>query len=481
VRRAAPRTAGGEQVVLAVLAVTALAYSLMQSLVIPALPAIQRALHATPDLTSWTVTGFLLSSSVATPIAGRLGDMFGKRRVLVAVLLIVIAGTLLCVIPSIEALIAGRVVQGASGGVLPLAYAIARDELTPGRVNRGIALLAAMLGVGGGLGVIGAGLLLEHLSYTWLFWLQVPAFAAVTWAVHRRVPDSAVTSPGRVDWTGAALVSGGLVALLLVVTQARRWGLDSTKTLGLLAVAAVLLGLWARSALRRAQPLLDLRLMRRRPVWTTNLAAFMVGVAQFSGFILVPQFVQEPAATGYGFGASPVESGLFLLPMTLGVLVFGLAAGPLERRYGARALLAGGNVVTAASFLLLTLLRDEPLEVYTASLLLGIGTGVAMPALATLIVSNVHQRETGVAAGVNNVSRTLGGAFGAQLAAALLAASATVAGLHDATGYTLAFSVGLVAMAVGIGLAPLLPGRLEEPTATAAGAARPAPGFAYRR
>ena len=479
--RAAPRRAGGEQIVLVVLAATALTYSLMQSLVIPALPAIQRALDASPDLTSWTVTGFLLSSSVATPIAGRLGDMFGKRRVLVAVLLIVIAGTLLCLIPSIEALIAGRVVQGASGGVLPLAYGIVRDELSPARVNQGIALLAAMLGVGGGLGVIGAGVLVEHLSYTSLFWLQLPAFVAVAWAVHRRVPDSSMTSPGRVDWLGALLVSGGLVALLLVVTQARRWGLTSTKTVVMLFVAAVLLAVWARSALRREQPLLDLRLMRRRPVWTTNLAAYLVGVAQFAGFILVPQYVQEPASTGYGFGASPVESGLFLLPMTFAIVALGLAAGPLERRFGARALLAGGNVVTAAAFVLLTFARDTTLEVSTASLLHGIGMGVAMPALATLIVSNVHQRETGVAAGVNNVARTLGGAFGAQLAAALLAASATVSGLHEATGYTLAFSVGLVAMVAGLVLAPLLPGRLEEPTASAAGVAGAAPGFAYRR
>jgi MFS family permease len=467
--------------VLAVLAAAALTYSLMQSLVIPALPAIQRALDASPDQTSWTVTGFLLSSSVATPIAGRLGDLFGKRRVLVAILAIVTAGTLLCVVPSIEALVAGRVVQGASGGVLPLAYAIVRDELRPARVSHGIAILAAMLGVGGGLGVIGAGLLVEHLSYTWMFWLQIPGFVAVGYGIQRWVPDSGESSGVRIDWLGATLVSTGLVALLLTVTQARSWGATSAETLAGGGTAIVFLGAWLRSALRRPEPLLDVRMMRRRPIWTTNSVAFMVGVAQFAGFILVPQYVQEPEATGYGFGASPLASGLFLLPMTIGVLLIGLAAGRLERRFGARALLVSGNLVTLWSFLLLTFFRDTALEVYTASALLGVGTGIAIAALATLIVSNVGPEETGAAAGVNNVARTLGGAVGAQIAAALLAAAAGAAGLHDAGGYTQAFAVGLTAVVAATVLGPLLPRRLEEPTAAPVLPGRSAPGLAYRR
>jgi MFS family permease len=200
--------ARGERALLVALSSAALTYSLMQSLVIPALPAIQRSLKASPDATSWMVTGFLLSSSVATPIAGRLGDMFGKRRVL--------------------------------------------------------------LGVGGGLGVIIAGFLVEHVSYTSMFWLQLPAFASVAYCIHRFVPESSVTAPARIDWVGAALVSVGLVAALITVTQARRWGVGSPRTILGTATAAVFLAAWAHSALRRSEPLLDLRLLRRRPVWTTT-------------------------------------------------------------------------------------------------------------------------------------------------------------------------------------------------------------------
>jgi MFS family permease len=431
----------------------------MQSLVIPALPAIQRSLGASPDAASWTVTAFLLSSAVATPIAGRLGDMLGKRRVLVAVLAIVAVGTLLCTIPSIAALVAGRVVQGVSGGVLPLAYAIVRDELRPGRVSHGIALLAAVLGVGGGLGVIVAGILVQHLSYTWMFWLQIPAFATVAWLVHRFVPGSSVSAPSRIDWTGAVLVSSGLVLLLLTITQASRWGLASTATLLGFATAAALLAAWARSALRRADPLLDVRLMLRRAVWTTNAAAFLVGVAQFAGFILIPQYVQEPEASGYGFGASPLASGVFLLPMTIGVLLGGLAAGRLERRFGPKVVLVLASLFTTAAFVLLTAARGGSMEVYVASGCHGLGAGLALAALGTIVVASVAQEETGAAAGINNVARTLGGAVGGQVGAVLLAASVGASGFPSAAGYTQAFGVGLAAVVLMLAVAPLVPGR----------------------
>ena len=391
--------------------------------------------------------------------------MLGKRRVLVAVLAIVSAGTVLCAVPALPALITGRVIQGVSGGILPLAYAIVRDQIAPARVPKGIALLASLLGVGSGLGVIIAGLLLEHLSYVSLFWLQLPAFLLVARCVRRFVPESAPKQRDRIDWLGAGLVSAGLVSLLLTVTQAGTWGLSSSRTLLGLALAVTLLGMWARSALVRPAPLLDLRMMRRRAVWSANVAAFLVGVSQFAGFILLPQYVQEPASTGYGLAASPLGSGVFLLPMTVTLAVAGLAVGPLDRRFGAKLLLVTGNVFTGLSFVLLTFSRGAPSELYCAAGLLGIGTGLSMAALATLIVGNVSRAETGAAAGVNNVARTLGGAIGGQLSAALLAASVVGGGLPSAAGYSRAFGVGLVAMVLAAVGAPLLPGRVSEPPA----------------
>jgi predicted MFS family arabinose efflux permease len=277
------------------------------------------------------------------------------------------------------------------------------------------------------------------------------------------------------------LVSAGLLSLLLTLTQASRWGIGSARTLAGLASSIVLLGAWGRSALRRAEPLLDLRLMRRRPVWTTNVVAFLVGVGQFAGFILLPQYVQEPIRTGYGFGASPLASGVFLLPMTVAIALVGLAVGRLDRRFGAKPLLIVGNLIAGASFVLLTFARSQPAEVYCASALLGIGVGLAMAALGTLTVSNVARHETGAAAGVNNVARTLGGAVGGQLAAALLASSAGAHGLPAAGGYTPAFAVGLAALAIATATGPLLQGRLEDPTGPPVQPLRGDARLAYRR
>jgi len=450
--------AASERALLAVLAVAALVYSLMQSLVVPAMPAIQHSLGVSADTAGWAVTAFLLSSAVATPITGRLGDMFGKGRVLVAVLVIVCAGTLLSTIPSLPALIGGRIVQGVSGGVLPLAYAIVRDEVRPEHVGRGIALIASLLGVGGGLGVIIAGVLVEHLSYTSMFWVQLPAFAAVAWGVHRVVPHVTVTAPVRIDWTGAVLVSSGLVMLLLTVTQAGRWGYGSTATWLGLATAAALLATWAWAALRHADPLLDLRLMLRRSVWTTNAVAFLVGIGQFVGFIMLPRYVQDPE----GFGASPIGSGLYLLPMTLAIVVSGLAAGRLGRRLDPRTLLLASGGFATAAFVLLTFARNTPLEIYIASSLHGLGIGLSMAVLAALIVMSVAEDETGAAAGVNNVARTLGGAVGGQVAAVLLVSS----------GYTAAFAVGFVAMVGWVAVTPLVGGPHSELVSARAAVAR---------
>jgi predicted MFS family arabinose efflux permease len=325
--------------------------------------------------------------------------------------------------------------------VRPLAYAIVRDEVDPAHVGRGIALIASLLGVGGGLGVIIAGVLVEHLSYTSMFWVQLPAFAAVAWGVHRVVPHATQATAVRIDWTGAVLVSSGLVMLLLTITQAGRWGYGSTATwLGLLTAGA-LLGAWAWSALRHAEPLLDVRLMLRRSVWTTNAVAFLVGIGQFVGFIMLPRYVQSE-------GASPVESGVYLLPMTVAIVISGLSAGRLERRFNPRTLLLASAVLVAAAFVLFTFARTSSLEIYTASALLGLGTGLAMPVLGALVVMSVAEDETGAAAGVNNVARTLGGAVGGQTAAVLLVAS----------GYTAAFAVGLVAMIAWIAITPLIGG-----------------------
>jgi len=201
------------------LASAGVTYALLQSLVAPALPDIQHALHTSVNAVSWVLTAYLLSASIATPVIGRMGDMYGKERLLVVVLaLFCIATVISAIATSLAVMLVGRVLQGAAGGIFPLAFGIIRDEFPRERVAGGIGLMSALLGVGGGAGVVLAGPVVDHLSYHYLFWLPLIPMVGATVAVHLFVPESPVRVPGRVNWAGAAMMSAGLGAVLVAVS-----------------------------------------------------------------------------------------------------------------------------------------------------------------------------------------------------------------------------------------------------------------------
>src|SRR4051794_17936690 len=440
--------------ILAVLSLGGIAYALLQSLVVPALPEIQQSLHASESSVGWVLTAFLLSASVATPIVGRLGDMYGKERLLMIVLLLLALGTFVSAIASsLWVLILGRVIQGVGGGIFPLAFSIIRDELPNERVPGAIGLVSSLLGIGGGAGVVFAGVVTQHLSYHWLFWFPLVAIIGTAYLTWRYIPESPLKTPAEINYRAAALMTAGISGVLLAITQTSTWGWGSPKTLGLLALGILLIAAWVRAELRSREPLVDMRMMAIRGVWTTNAVAFLIGVGMYSSFILLPELVQEPVSTGYGFGASVTAAGLFLLPATIAITVVGQMAGILERRIGSRGSLIGGAIFSLASYALLVVDRSHEGEIYVAAGLLGIGIGLSFSAMANLIVQNVRQEQTGVATGMNAVTRTLGGAFGGQVAATLLAGNLAVGGLPTAHGFTLAFAMCLVALVAGLGFA----------------------------
>ena len=448
------------RVILAVLSLGGISYALMQSLVLPALPEIQSSLHTSEGAVGWVLTAYLLSASVTTPIIGRLGDMYGKERLLMIVLMLLAFGTFISAIASsLSLMIVGRVIQGAGGGIFPLAFSIIRDEFPNERVPGAIGLVSSLLGIGGGAGVVFAGIVTENLSYHWLFWFPLAMIVVTAFLTRRYIPESPVKSPAEINYRAAGLMTAGISAVLLAITETSTWGWGSPKTLGLLALGMVLIAAWVREELRSREPLVDMRMMAIRGVWTTNTVAFLIGVGMYSSFILLPELVQEPVSTGYGFGASVTAAGLFLLPATIAIVVIGQMAGVLERRIGSRGSLIGGALFVLAAYILLVADRSQETEIYIAAGLLGIGIGLSFSAMANLIVQNVSAAQTGVATGMNAVTRTLGGAFGGQLAATLLASNLDAAGLPTSSGFTLAFLVCLIALAGALGFAVAVPRR----------------------
>lgn len=451
--------------VLVVLLAAGAAFALSQTLVLPALPALALRYGVDTSVAAWVLTGFLLSASVATAVVGKLGDRFGKGRVLTWVLVIFsIGGAVNALAPDIRVLIAGRVLQGVAGGVFPLAFGIVRDSFPRARVPGAISTISAVFGVGAGVGLPLSGVIVDQLDLSWLFWLSLVALPAAA-AAQRWIPRSPPGDTQPVDWAGALLLAAALSSLLLGVTQASTWGWGSAFTVGLLALGVVLLLVWVRVEARHAAPLIRLDVLAQPTVAATNLTAFLVGLAMFSGFLLVPQLAQSPVGNGYGLGASATVAGLLLLPSAVGQLLFGSIAGRLGAAVGFRATLVLGTALMAVALTVLTVVHSRQWHLVLGGFVLGTGIAFAFGSMANLVVDAVHQAEVGVATGINNVLRTVGGAFGTAVSTAVLAGTALPDGSPSGGGYTLAFVLSATTAVVATAIALLVPRRPVPPAA----------------
>lgn len=441
----------------------AVAYSVQQTMVVPAIPEFKAEFGSSGTTASWLLTGFLLTSSIATPILGRLGDMFGKRRVLVWLLLVFAVGSVISALAtSMAVMLAGRALQGVAAGVFPLCYGIVRDEMPPDKVAGGIGLLSAIFGVGGGLGLVASGIIVENLDPAWIYWASLPVTLGAALATALVIPESPTTTRGRIDWGGALILSAGLVMVLLSITEGEHWGWTSVKTLGVFADGLAMLVLFYLYELRVSEPLVDMRMMSRKVVSTTNIAALLFGGGMYGGFVLIPEFGQiDPGTAGFGFGAGVLGGALFLLPSTMCMLIGSSQSGRIGAAIGHRLPLAGGAAIACFAYLCVAFLHEERWELYFASAIMGVGIGLGFAAQANLILGDVPQHQSGIATGMNTIFRTVGGAIGTTIVASIVA-SHTEAGVPDEAGYTVAFVVLAISIFGGMVAALFLPASAEE-------------------
>ena len=407
----------------------ALVVSLSQSVLVPVLGILPARLDTSASNVSWLITSTLLVAAVSVPIMGRLGDMYGKRRLLlVAVGTLVLGSAITAVTDNIGLLILGRAIQGASAAAIPLGISLLAGLMPRERVGSSIALISAMLGVGGSLGLPLAGFVAEHADFHALFWISGGAALVAFVGIATVVPESPGRSGGRVDLVGSMLLAAALVCLLLPLAKSADWGWGDPRVGILLAAAVLLLGVFGWSQVRIREPLVDLAALRRKPIVITNLASILFGFALFASFIGTASFVEAPRASGYGFGSSLLVGGLAMLPSGIAMLLLSPVAARLITRRGAPQTLALGATVVAAGWLLRIVFSDNLWQVIVGATIVGMGTGIGYAAIPSLINAHTPPTEIAAANGLNSLFRSFGSSLASAVGGSILAANTVILG-----------------------------------------------------
>jgi MFS family permease len=446
---------------LVLISVAGLLVSLTQSLLIPVLPMLTANLHTSATNVEWLLTSTLLVAAVAVPVVGRLADLFGKKRLLVISLAAFVAGSLLCALTSsLGLLIAGRAVTGLSMAAIPLGISLVSAALPPERARSGIALISAMLGIGGALGLPIAGAVAEHADYHILFWICVAGGVACLAGTAYFVPEAPVLALGKMDVGGSVLLGAALIALLLPLSEAGVWGWGDPKTAGLLAAAVVLFAVFAVVEQQRSSPVIDLRVNARPPLLLTNIASVAVGFALFAVLLGTASYVQAPPSSGYGFGSSILVGGLCLLPSGIFMLLLSLASPKISARFGPKVTLALGAFIVGLGFVERIVLTSHLWEVLLGTTLAGMGTGIAYAAMPSLILLAAPPSELAAANGLNSLARSIGSSLASALGGTILAASTITIGgyaLPSLTAYRILFAVCAAAALLGAAIALVIP------------------------
>ncbi|GGS86966.1 MFS transporter [Streptomyces violaceus] len=450
----------------------------MQTLVIPIVPELPRYLDASPSNAAWAITATLLAAAVATPVVGRLGDMFGKRRMLLFSVVLLVSGPVVCALSdSLVPMIVGRTLQGLAAAVVPLGISIMRDVLPAERLAGSTALMSASLGVGGALGLPAAAFIADHYDWHMLFWISAALGVVALAFLVLIVPESKVRTGDSFDLLGSLGLSAALVSLLLAVSKGGDWGWTSGTTLGLFAAAVLVFLLWGRYELRTAQPLVDLRTTARRQVLFTNLASVALGFSMFAMSLVLPQVLQLPERTGYGLGKSMLAVGLILAPQGLVMMAMSAVSAALTKAKGPKVTLMIGAVVVAAGYGLSIALMSEVWHIVLVACVIGGGVGFAYGAMPALIMGAVPASETAAANSLNTLMRSMGTSFASALAGVILAQMTTGFGGHalpSENGFKTVMALGAGAALLAFFLASFLPRGQAAAAAPAGPAEAPA-------
>ncbi|MDT0234834.1 MFS transporter [Curtobacterium sp. BRB10] len=444
------------------LAFAGISASIMQTMVTPLIPQLPRIFDTSSSNTAWVVTVTLLAAAVAVPIAGRLGDIVGKRQMIIACAVPLIIGSIICALaPSVLVMIIGRGMQGLGMGVVPLGVALLRDVVPPEKLSSSIALVSATMGIGGAIGLPIASAVAEYADWRVLFWGAAGLAAVAATFVFFKVPSVPSQAKGqRVDLVGAIGLAAGLVSLLLAVSKGATWGWTSVTTITLFVAAVVLFAVWGWWELRTRDPLVDLRTTARPRVLMTNIASVFIGFGMYASMLVIPQVLQFPTQTGYGLGQSLLQAGLWMAPSGVMMMIVSPLGAKLTVARGAKTTLVTGALVIAVGYAASLGLMGTTWGLMIVGMIVNSGVGLAYGAMPTLIMSAVPRSETAAANGFNTLMRSLGTTIGAAVIGVILSQVTTDFGgtaIASENGFRIALIAGGGITLVAAVLAAVIP------------------------
>lgn len=450
--------------IVAILSLTGMAVSIMQTLVVPLLPQLSTILHTAEANTTWVLTITLLCGAVFTPLSGRLGDMFGKRNVLLMSLMAMIVGSIICALSSsLLPMLVGRAFQGASLGSIALGISLMRDALPKEKLPGAVALMSSTLGIGGAIGLPLSAIVAQKLSWHYLFWGSAALGVLVFIAILVKIPESLVKTGGHFDYIGAFGLSAALVCLLFALSETSEWGWGDIRQLVLIAASVVIFIFWARYEKRTSNPLVNIKTSISKPVLFTNAASVMVGFGMYSLNLVMTQLLQAPKGSGFGFGQSMIVAGLCAAPMGFAMMLVSPVAAGIIKRYGPRVALIIGPIIIAGGFAYAILDLHYVWQAVVVSTIVGVGIAVSYAAMPTLIMRNVPTTETAAANSVNTLSRSLGTSLASAVHGAIIASWAAkfaanpVPSTSSFSPFDLCFLLGAIACVMAIFFAVLIP------------------------
>lgn len=459
--------------IVATLAFAGTVAAVMQTLMVPLIPDLPHILNTTTANATWVITVTLLVSAVFTPITGRLGDMFGKRRMLLACLVPLLAGSVMCALSaSVMPMIIGRGLQGMGMGMIPLGVALLRDVVPKEKLPSSIALVSASMGIGGGVGLPIAAAVAQFASWRYLFWGSAVLAVVIGVLVLSLIPRvrQSPTAHQHFDYLGSLGLGAGLVSLLLAISMGATWGWSSGQTVGLFVAAVVILLAWGFWELEVSEPLVDLRTTARPRVLITNVASVLVGVGMYANSLIMPQLLQLPEATGYGLGKSLLATGLLLAPGGVMMMIVSPLGGKLTNARGPKFTLICGILVIASGYALAQVLIGHAWGIMVVVMVVSSGVGLAYGAMPALIMGSVALSETASANSFNTLMRALGTAVGATVIGVILAQMTTTVGGHafpSESGFRTGLLFGTGAAVVAALVAAAIPALKQAPSGDA--------------